>query len=1039
SLFREDLAGPCLAARRAWNLTEADPEVEWRVGVVRQSSAELRERLKGSPRVYLLIVNTPQESIIGGDARQVDALVEELGCEFFELQGVTTVHCDVVRQVAEPYRKLHLLDTSPPAGVRFYSAARGEAYAVDRDSAADSILEQALHGFDFPKVVEAAYRDGVRIFLEVGPGASCSRMISAILGERPHLARSACTPTADPTSQLLRLQARLLTERLGSEHARSTLEACSKRALTPVLLAAQSATAEAHEVYLRFVDGMRAALAERETLSSPPQVSVALHREACLEFAVGSVGRVLGPQYDQVDSFPTRVRLPAEPLMLVDRILEVEGEPRSLGPGRVVTEHEVHRGAWYLDSGRIPTCIAVEAGQADLFLCGYLGIDLHTRGLAMYRLLDADVTFHRELPGPGECIRYEIHIDEFFSQGSTTLFRFRFEGTVNGALLLSMKNGCAGFFTSHELTAGQGLVERKGPARPSVRPRDWPELVEIGVESYDAEQLEALRTGDLAAAFGSSFAELPLKRPLTLPGGLMKLVERVTELDPHGGRYGLGGIRAEMDVSPQAWYLTCHFVDDPVMPGTLMYECCLHTLRILLLRSGWVGEADTVVPQPVPGVTSRLKCRGQVIESTRTVTYEVSIRELGQNPELYVIADAIMYADGKPIVEIVDLSVRFSGMTLKSLVKLWKKPKRSSPVLYDRDQILAFAIGKPSEAFGERYRIFDEERFIARLPGPPYAFVDRITQVEGEPWKLAAGGVTEAEYDVDPEAWYWSANRQPTLPYAVLLEVGLQVCGWTSAYIGSALSSSGDLHYRNLGGSAVQSRHVTPLSGTLTTRLRVTDVSHWGGMLIQHFDLEIRDGAGSVLQGKTYFGFFSPEALAEQVGIRDAQPFSPDESELARGRCFPYPKGAPFPDTQMGMIDRVDTFVADGGPKSLGFLRGSTEVNPDAWFFKAHFRDDPVWPGSLGLEALLQLLKVAACEHWGTSPEIELSSMALGLEHHWTYRGQVLPSYSQVTVEASITDIDAARHTITADGWLAVDGRWIYQMRDFSLEWREPV
>ena len=26
------------------------------------------------------------------------------------------------------------------------------------------------------------------------------------------------------------------------------------------------------------------------------------------------------------------------------------------------------------------------------------------------------------------------------------------------------------------------------------------------------------------------------------------------------------------------------------MPGTLMYECCLHTLRVFLLRLGWVGE-----------------------------------------------------------------------------------------------------------------------------------------------------------------------------------------------------------------------------------------------------------------------------------------------------------------------------------------------------------------------------------------------------------------------------------------------------------------
>src|SRR6185436_20495636 len=109
----------------------------------------------------------------------------------------------------------------------------------------------------------------------------------------------------------------------------------------------------------------------------------------CMEFAIGAIGRVLGPDFAEVDQFPTRVRLPDEPLMLVDRILAIEGEPCSMTHGRVVTEHDIHPGAWYLDCGKIPTCIVVEAGQADLFLSGYLGIDFQTRGRSMYRLLDA--------------------------------------------------------------------------------------------------------------------------------------------------------------------------------------------------------------------------------------------------------------------------------------------------------------------------------------------------------------------------------------------------------------------------------------------------------------------------------------------------------------------------------------------------------------------------------------------------------------------------------------------------------------------------
>ena len=106
---------------------------------------------------------------------------------------------------------------------------------------------------------------------------------------------------------------------------------------------------------------------------------------------------------------------------------------------------------------------------------------------------------------------------------------------------------------------------------------------------------------------------------MKLPGGMLRLLDRVPALDPAGGRFGLGFVRAEYDVRPDDWFLTCHFVDDQVMPGTLMYECCLHTLRVLLMRMGWVGEEGEVATEPVPGVSSRLKCRGQVLAATKVV------------------------------------------------------------------------------------------------------------------------------------------------------------------------------------------------------------------------------------------------------------------------------------------------------------------------------------------------------------------------------------------------------------------------------------
>ncbi len=828
-LFRTELAGASNAARRFWSIP-GNQTVDWTAGILVCSPDRVREMLRGNRSVFLLIVNSPQECVIGGRGEAVREFVRKLGSPFIEIPAVSTVHCPIGALVEREYRELHDLPTQM-LDLPFYSGVWARPYHADRKTAAEAITAQAGNTIDFAAVIERAYRDGIRVFLEMGPGSSCTRMIGQILGERPHLARAACPSNVDPLGAMLGLFADLIAwnvpvdlspfERVDQsapsamrtgkpirqlqiqvglqpfaavKSPRPTrkpqpkskpvlvenpvrftpeindleppkvrpampnrLETSTPEVdhdpLTHQLFQSQSAAASAHDAYLKvandLIDQIGAQIARQfsllerteplpqatwEAVQAQPRSSktttrpvstepVALDRDQCLEFAIGSIARVLGPEFAQIDSYPTRVRLPDEPLMLVDRIMTIEGTYRTLTQGRVVTEHDVLHDGWYLNADRIAPGVAIESGQADLFLAGYLGIDFETRGLAVYRLLDATVTFHRGLPRPGDVVRYDIRITEFFRQNETYLFRFGFEATVDGEPLMTMKDGCAGFFSPAELAAGKGIVPRPLDRRPraGVRPDDWADLVPMAETRLHENQVEQLRNGNFRAAFGAPFDRLGLLDCLRLPGGLMKLVDRVEMLEPDGGRFGLGTIRTEADIHPDDWFIVCHFVDDRVMPGTLMYEGCLHTLRIFMMRLGWVGDAGKVAYEPAPGVGARLRCRGQVLETCRKVTYEVTIKELGYRPEPYAIADAMMYADGKPIVEIADLSLQLTGTTRGELESLWQKQnaERSEPeppAIFNEEQFLQFAIGKPSLAFGEKLRAFDEDRFIARLP-----------------------------------------------------------------------------------------------------------------------------------------------------------------------------------------------------------------------------------------------------------------------------------------------------------------------------------
>lgn len=1087
-LFRSELGGECTVAKAAWGA-----DAEWSVALVMRPKREVLAALEGS--TALLIVNAPRECVIGGNRPDVRRTIEKLGGEAVFLEGVPSVHLPIVAPVRDAYRALHVLPATPPDGVRFYSAAWAKPYEVTTDAAADSVTDDAMHGFDFTQVVERAWSDGVRVFIEAGPQGSCTRMISRILDGRPHLAVSACQRGQDGYVSLLQAVAKVAEAGVPISvdalyaNVRLPPEAPAKEIVVPVggtrarpidarrarsatsgaptmttrsndpivaLAASMQATAAAHETFLETARQSAAVLAQllaeqRATLEgrAPAPPAARFNRELCMEFAIGSLGKMLGPQFAIVDSYPQRVRLPDEPLMLCDRIVAVEGEPGSMTTGRCVTEHDVMPGAWYLDGGRVPVCISVEAGQADLFLSSYLGIDLQVKGERVYRLLDAKVVFHRDLPVAGDVLRYDIRIDRFIKQGDTWLFFFRFDGTIAGQPFITMYDGCAGFFSPEQLDSGKGIVPE---GRTSTRTRHaetspFTPLLPHGTATLNERQVGALRSGRLGEAFDVDFPISTLAPSLRLPDGRMRLVDRILELDTRGGASGLGLVVGEHDVSPDAWYLTCHFKDDPVMPGTLMYECCLHTLRVLLLRLGWVDDASDVDLHyaPIEGIASQLKCRGQVLPSTKKVQYRLEVEQLGYDPEPFVIATASMFADGKHIVQMDNMSVRIRGLTKERLEQLHSV--RGDEVRFTREQILEYCEGAPSKCFGAPYAPFDHERKIARLPRPPYFFMDRVLRTEPKPFVLEPGGWITCEYDVPRDAWYFAANRQPVMPFAVLLEAALQPCGFLAAYAGSALTSAEDLRFRNLDGTATLHREVTPDMGTLTLRSRLTKASRAGGMILENFDFEVRTDEGEpIYTGTTGFGFFPKAALEQQVGVRGAKRFVVPPN----ARSFTLEHGAPFtpeevtrfeghglarPAKAWAMIDRVEALSLDGGVKGLGFVSARKQVDPSEWFFRAHFFEDPVMPGSLGLEALIQALGLWARERFPSLVDSHrYQALALGLAHTWQYRGQVIPTNADVQVEANITKVlDGDEPLIVADGQLLVDGKIIYAMKDFPL------
>ena len=65
---------------------------------------------------------------------------------------------------------------------------------------------------------------------------------------------------------------------------------------------------------------------------------------------------------------------------------------------------------------------------------------------------------------------------------------------------------------------------------------------------------------------------------------------------------------------------------------------------------------------------------------------------------------------------------------------------------------------------------------------------------------------------------------------------------------------------------------------------------------------------------------------------------------------------AKLPLPPMLMFDRITNVSEEGGAYGKGVIEAELDINPDLWFFECHFKNDPVMPGCLGLDAVWQLL-----------------------------------------------------------------------------------
>ena len=157
--------------------------------------------------------------------------------------------------------------------------------------------------------------------------------------------------------------------------------------------------------------------------------------------------------------------------------------------------------------------------------------------------------------------------------------------------------------------------------------------------SYSDAEIRQNSTGQ---TFGEGRPQLPVRE--------MLMVDRITEINRDGGRYGRGQIIAEMDINPDLWFFQTHFPGDPVMPGCLGLDAMWQMVGFYL---GWLGHPGKGRALGV----GEVKFTGQVMPDAKNILYRIDYSRVVARGLVMGVADGILECDGEPIYSAKNLKV----------------------------------------------------------------------------------------------------------------------------------------------------------------------------------------------------------------------------------------------------------------------------------------------------------------------------------------------------------------------------------------------
>lgn len=351
----------------------------------------------------------------------------------------------------------------------------------------------------------------------------------------------------------------------------------------------------------------------------------------------GDQGIGLGPEFASYSSRKA-TRPPDGGLLLVDRIMEVDGTRGVLDSASHRTEYDAWADLWYYRdtaNASMPNCVYMETSLQAALILGYgLGPTLADPDATVsLRNLGGTATVLREVDLRDKTIVQFSELRSTSPMPGSTLQTFAYTMAVDGEPFYS-GDTLFGYFSDAAMANQTGL--------------DAGRHVPTWLDSQDYRP--PTRTIDIAARRADPNARLVSRDHLAL-------LDTVQVVDG-GGAYGQGYLHAVQPIDPEHWVFRRHFRYDPVIPGSFGVEAVVQAMQEWLLDRGFgdgLRDPGFVLPAGLPFTW---KYRGQFLPTDGQYTLEVHVKRVERRPgRVRVVGDASLWKPGLRVYELIDIAI----------------------------------------------------------------------------------------------------------------------------------------------------------------------------------------------------------------------------------------------------------------------------------------------------------------------------------------------------------------------------------------------